>query len=87
MPVHVYRCLNDDHILSVRLCAAKPVGTWAQLCRMLALPPGDRPGETPIELLRTLPCDHHADHGSCGCRHDHDHDTHAAGETTHVSIS
>lgn len=53
MPTYDYRCSATGEVYEVRHRISEAVHTWAELCQLTGIAPGDRDPATPVEKLAT----------------------------------
>ncbi|GGC05526.1 hypothetical protein GCM10011352_34630 [Marinobacterium zhoushanense] len=51
MPTYDYLCPSNGRVLEVRHSMSERLTTWAELCKLAEIDPGDTAAEAPIERL------------------------------------
>ncbi|KEA64766.1 hypothetical protein ADIMK_1219 [Marinobacterium lacunae] len=51
MPTYDYFCPSNGQVLEVRHSMSERVGTWAELCQLAEVEPGDTALDAPVERL------------------------------------
>lgn len=55
VPLYDYRCPANNRTVEVRHSMHETITSWAELCRLTGMDPGDTPADSPVERLVCIP--------------------------------